>query len=122
MNTNVPRIGQLVRLLGSHVDGEVLAAARALARTLAAHDLDFHDLATAAIDGFSRLCRQGCEPLTPWQQTAQWCLRYGLRLLRTAETDFLRSMSTWPHEPTIKQAHWLSAIAAALGYGRAADK
>jgi hypothetical protein len=35
-----PRIGQLIRLLGSNQDGEVVAAARALGRTLASVNAD----------------------------------------------------------------------------------
>ncbi len=40
-----PRIGALLRMLGSDHDGEALGAARALQRTLGGVGLDFHDLA-----------------------------------------------------------------------------
>lgn len=45
-----PRIPQLVRLLASDSDGEVVAAARALRRTLASVSMDMNDLA-ARLEG-----------------------------------------------------------------------
>ena len=42
-----PRVGALLRLLGSDVDGEALGAARALRRTLGGVGLDLHALADA---------------------------------------------------------------------------
>jgi hypothetical protein len=43
--TILPRVGALLRLLGSDQDGEALGAARALGRTLSAAGLDLHALA-----------------------------------------------------------------------------
>lgn len=43
----LPRVGALLRLLGSDQDGEALGAARALGRTLQSAGLDFHALADA---------------------------------------------------------------------------
>ena len=43
--TILPRVGALLRLLGSDQDGEALGAARALGRTLSASGLDLHALA-----------------------------------------------------------------------------
>lgn len=43
--TILPRVGALLRLLGSDQDGEALGAARALGRTLSAAGLDMHALA-----------------------------------------------------------------------------
>ena len=45
--TITPRIGALVRMLSSPVDGEALNAVRALDRTLAGAGLTMHDLAEA---------------------------------------------------------------------------
>ena len=42
-----PKLDKLLPLLASDKDGEVVAAARAVGRTLAAAGLDFHDLAAA---------------------------------------------------------------------------
>ena len=44
-STILPRVGALLRLLGSDQDGEALGAARALGRTLSAAGLDLHALA-----------------------------------------------------------------------------
>ena len=44
-STILPRVGALLRLLGSDQDGEALGAARALGRTLSASGLDLHALA-----------------------------------------------------------------------------
>ena len=41
-----PALAKLIRLLASDVDGEVLAAVRALGRALKASGCDFHDLAS----------------------------------------------------------------------------
>ena len=41
----LPRLGQLIRMLASDQDGEALAAARALSRTLVADGKSLHDLA-----------------------------------------------------------------------------
>ena len=45
--TCTTKLAKLVPLLGSDRDGEVLAAARAIGRTLAASGADFHDLVLA---------------------------------------------------------------------------
>jgi hypothetical protein len=45
------QLGKLVRLLSSNKDGEVLAAAHAIKRTLATRGLDFHNLAAAVETG-----------------------------------------------------------------------
>ena len=47
----LPRLGQLIRMLASDQDGEALAAARALGRTLKADGATFHDLAEAVEAG-----------------------------------------------------------------------
>lgn len=43
----LPRVGSLLRLLGSDQDHEALGAVRALRRTLSGVGLDLHDLASA---------------------------------------------------------------------------
>src|SRR5262245_8641080 len=80
------RLRRLVLMLSSAHDGEIIAAAAAIGRTLAAAGLDWHALAdtvTAAPpadgsarppDGASRCRRQ-----------ATWCLRHGDRLLNERE-------------------------------------
>ena len=41
----LPRIGQLIRMLGSNQDHEAMAAVRAIGKTLVGQGLTFHDLA-----------------------------------------------------------------------------
>lgn len=117
-----PRLVPLVRMLGSPVDGEALAACRAIGRTLDTAGLDFHDLADvverAALPVVVDQPRQEASPapeLKPWQLTAMACIRAGMGRLKPMELDFLRGMVHWPGEPSEKQARWLDAIASALG-------
>jgi hypothetical protein len=52
--TVAPQLGKIIRLLSSPVEGEVIAAAAAIRRTLASHNLDFHDLAEAVDAGLQQ--------------------------------------------------------------------
>src|SRR5271165_2052604 len=85
-----PRIGQLIRLLGSDQDGEVVAAARALGRTLASVGADFHTLAdvversennrsSGSTDyrGSAPAAHHKCDD---WRSVAQWLIDSGARL------------------------------------------
>lgn len=117
-----PKLGPLVRMLGSPVDGEALAACRAIGRTLDNAGCDFHDLAEvvefAALPVVVETPRQEAAPapeLKPWQVLAMSCIRAGTGQLKPVELDFLRGMVHWPGEPSDKQSRWLSAIASALG-------
>jgi hypothetical protein len=117
-----PKIAPLVRMLGSPVDGEALAACRAIGRTLDTAGMDFHDLAEvverAALPLVVDRPRQEASPapeLKPWQILAMNCIRLGTGGLKPAELDFLRGMVHWPGEPSEKQTRWLDAIASALG-------
>jgi len=66
------RLAQLVRLLSSPVDGEVVAAARALTRTLAAHKLTIHDLATLVEGG---TVSRAVAPVEHWRDKLDACLQ-----------------------------------------------
>ena len=58
MTTLVPRrLGKTIALLGSPVDGEALAAARALGRLLEAAGMDHHDLAALVSAEMDRRAR-----------------------------------------------------------------
>ncbi len=116
------KIVPLVRMLGSPVDGEALAACRAIGRTLDTAGMDFHDLADvverAALPVVVDKSLEEPAPapeLKPWQSTAMNCIRAGMGRLKPAELDFLRGMVHWPGAPSDKQARWLSAIASGLG-------
>ena len=58
------KIAKLIRLLGSDKPGEVIAAAAALKRMLAASGKDLHDLAAAAVAGL--------RPAPPQRQVQVW--------------------------------------------------
>src|SRR5262245_57812478 len=92
------RAGQLVRLLGSDRDGEVLNACRALGRVLRAAGRDWHwlgDLAEKHIALPAAAAR-------PWQALAADLLRRGAGSLTEREAQFLNSMVTWRRQPTPK--------------------
>jgi hypothetical protein len=97
-----PRVGQLIRMLGSDRDGEVLSAVRALGRTLRSVDRDFHDLA-AVIERETAAPRGSDHRLM-----AVWLLKSGS--LSAKEQLFVRQMSAWRSEPSEKQAAWLLSI------------
>jgi hypothetical protein len=104
-----PRLGQLIRLLGSDRDGEVVAAARALKRTLATAGQDFHDLAV----GIERLAAGAQtarrEVAVDWRAIAQWLVEHRARLT-PKEQIFVRDMTNWGAEPTERQFAWLLAL------------
>jgi hypothetical protein len=133
------KIGKLIRLLSSTKDGEVVAAAHALVRTLEANKLDIHalaqrieagggfdeDLAHAAYsDGFkagmrtAAAQRQQGSASGPqvdwWVKMARACQRQPDRLSERQE-DFVNQMARRTFEPTEKQARWLRGIFNKLG-------
>jgi hypothetical protein len=58
------QLGKLVRLLASDKDGEVIAAAAAIKRTLASRDRDIHDLADAVDAGLQQRSISKANPLS----------------------------------------------------------
>jgi hypothetical protein len=100
-----PRIGQLIRLLGSNQDGEVVAAARALGRTLASVNADFHSLAAAIERSEPALTSRRQN----WRAVARWLIESGARF-NEKEQAFVREMTTWPGELTERQEAWLRRI------------
>jgi len=111
-----PRIGQLIRLLGSDQDGEVVAAARALSRTLASVGADFHDLANtversahiSAVVGNSYN-----EPAAHYEcdhrAIARWLLNSGARL-SPKEFAFVVDMAHRFGSLSERQEAWLQGI------------
>jgi hypothetical protein len=102
------KLAKLVRLLSSDKDGEVLAAAAAIRRTLAAEGSDIHALADA-------LCRRPPPPPAPreddWHSMACECQAHSERLSER-EQGFVDDMVEWTafREPTEKQQAWLLSI------------
>lgn len=82
-----PKLGKFVRLLGSDNDGEVVAAARALVRTLTAQGCDLHDLAKHVEAGERVVYRDrviyrdpapaakpcASQDTTDWPSIIKWC-------------------------------------------------
>lgn len=103
------RLGALIRLLGSDQDGEVLAAARALARVLEATGSDLHALA----DAVERLAIAPATstPSGDWQYVAGRVLAVAGDELSQRERSFLRQMRFWHGAPSGKQLTWLWDIA-----------
>jgi hypothetical protein len=99
-----PRIGQLIRLLGSDQDGEVVAAARALGRTLASVNEDFHSLATI-VERSAPAARQ-CDD---HRAMARWILNSGARLT-PKEWAFVADMANRFGSLSERQEAWLLAI------------
>jgi hypothetical protein len=142
------KLGTFIRLLASDRDGEVVAAARAIVRTLKADGNDIHSLAER-VEGASggkltdaemrRLYDRGyqdgvraaenkfhCDDdfrdanATPtWHSMATWCQRHSARL-GSREREFIDQMAerTVWREPTEKQGKWLKSIWHRLGGGR----
>src|SRR5262249_37574836 len=57
------KLGKLIRLLSSDKDGEVLAAARAIGRTLDSEKLTIHDLAEGLASGGTKFTERDAEEI-----------------------------------------------------------
>lgn len=121
-----PAVAKLIRLLASDVDGEVLAAVRALGRALKASGCDFHDLAgiveapatapsgggrteTGFRDHFGGDDGDPVETELPWEIMVDACIDQ-LDWFTSKEQQFLQSMQHWYGTPTPKQLEWLVAL------------
>jgi hypothetical protein len=113
MSTLAPiadRLSKLMRMLTSDSDGEVVAAARSINRTLKSAGLDIHVLA-AVIE------RGGVGNASPegpaWYSVACECAAHPERLRSEKERAFIADMVVWTKlggEPTERQAQWLRSI------------
>jgi hypothetical protein len=114
LTTVAPRLSQLIRLLGSDRDGEVVAAARAIQRTLATVGQDFHDLADVVESAPERSPpgqepahhHRGCED---HRAMARWLLNRGARL-SPKEWSFVADMAKRFGSLSERQEAWLLAI------------
>lgn len=102
-----PKLGKFVRLLGSDSDGEVVAAARALVRTLTAQGCDLHDLARHVEAGERVVYRdrvvyrepppasKPCAPqyATDWSAITKWCRVSDKGRLTSWERQFIASVA-----------------------------
>ena len=109
------KLAKLVRLLSSDKDGEVLAAASAIKRTLAAEGSDIHALADT-------LCRPEPQHRPRYEDDNDWhrisceCQVHSERF-SPREQDFVADMVRWSafRAPTEKQQAWLLSIHGRVG-------
>jgi hypothetical protein len=117
------KIGKLLALLSSDIDGEVLAAARSIDRTLKASGADIHVLVRQITAPGVVVIHGGPdnddepEPQS-WRDLARWCRDHDGGCLSSAERKFVVDMANrlvLGGKPTEKQASWLRAIYVRLG-------
>jgi len=118
-----PKLAKLIPLLSSDKDGEVVATARAIGRTLKNAGLDFHTLAHALEEPEPKVVviyrdrpSATTEPDT-WAALAKWCRDNDRGALNPKEREFVRDLAprlVCDGEPSEKQAAWLRAIYAKL--------
>jgi len=139
------KLGKMIRMLASDCDGDVIAAARAIRRTLRGEGLDIHALAEgieepnggalteaemrklydAGYDAGLRAAEDkhhgaadfaNVDGTLSWHQMALWCQRHSSRL-RAKEQEFVNDMAsrTVWREPTQRQGRWLKSIFYRLG-------
>jgi hypothetical protein len=95
---------ELVLLLSSDQDGEVVGAARAIDRALRSAGYDWHDLA-GLVDG-APVSDDNKSP--NWRLMREFCLQRA-HLLRSREHQFVTGLGNWHGNLTEKQMNWLVA-------------
>lgn len=105
------KLTQLVLMLSSEHDGEIVAAAKAIGRSLQADGKDWHWLGDL-IEGRLPPPAQDKNPLHDilWQEGVEAVLAVYGNHLSDREEEFLVNMSSWYGEPTAKQRKWLVDI------------
>jgi hypothetical protein len=103
------KIAPFIKLLASDADGEVLAAARALRRTLTSHGLDLHALADRVVDGPPL---RDDEMRAIWNQAIEWHMANEAATRAAAEPEpagLFTSVRTVerPLEPGVNGYSWL---------------
>jgi hypothetical protein len=143
---NAEKIGKLIKMLSSSSDGEIVAAARALMRTLAQEGADIHDLAARVEGGklskadmqriYDQAYRDGKEAATASAAETNAGFHsvdlptfHGMACeiqhkangrLSEKEQGFVDDMVRWCayREPSEKQAKWLHALYCKIGRHR----
>jgi hypothetical protein len=121
-----PKLAKLLPMLATSHDGEVVATARAIGRTLQSAGLDWHSLA-AAITTPPAVRTVEREPYKPsddywdgmdpndWHGMACWCREFDCGRLTPREQQFIWDMASplrfrRGQKPSAKQHDWLRAI------------
>jgi citrate synthase len=115
---NADRVGKLIRMLSSPNDGEVVAAARALMRTLESEGNDIHDLAARVEGGGRREAKAATANAVPsFYDMACEIERKANGCLSEKDQTFVADMVRWcaRREPSEKQAKWLHSIYCRIG-------
>jgi len=137
------KLEKLLKLaLGSDRDGEVIAAARAIQRTLSSAGSDIHELAERIRGGKlseaeirkiydagyeagkdEGAVEKGFSDTTAgpsWLQMAQYCAEHDNGRLTPREREFVDDMTRWctRREPTEKQGKWLHLLYVRIGRRR----
>jgi hypothetical protein len=127
------QVAKLIPRLASDQDGEVVAAARALDRTLKGAGLDLHALAAVVekppeVREVVVYRERSAEPQpwpswrysrqeTTWSEIARWCRDNDRGRLSPKERGFVNDMAArlvMNGQPTERQAEWLRGIHAKL--------
>jgi hypothetical protein len=116
-DATIERVAKLFPRLASNFDGEVVAVARAIQRTLQADGADFHDLMVRLLPA----PRLAPEQVADEWSAETWRLWCGAHVsdtrLNERDRSFLRSMADClkKHEPSTAQLKWLRDIVEKLG-------
>jgi hypothetical protein len=111
-----PKLAKLIPLLSSDKDGEVLATARAIDRTLRGAGLDLHALAAQlGAEPETRIVDREPPQRDPqtWGEVARWCRDTERGRLADHERRFVRDMAArlvCGGSPTERQGAWLRAL------------
>jgi len=121
-----PKLQKLVPLLASNHDGEVVATARAIGRTLQGAGLDWHHLAQALTmplpqpkpAGAARWSADDAKPdhdPADWHGMAKWARDHDDGRLSDRERRFITDMAAplqmrRGFKPSAKQLDWLTSI------------
>jgi hypothetical protein len=111
------RLGKAVTLLGSPVDGEVLAAVRAVGRTLEAAGMDWHALAALVTGETVRMTRPAftfatLPPRTARKQMSFLAWRPGVSPAERARLELLRAKLLGARKLSLSgtEIEWLDAL------------
>lgn len=107
------KLRKLVPLLGSDKEGEVVAAAQAIVRTLNGLGLDLHDVAEAVQDRYQPPDIELAKTWSDWAEIARWCRDHHRGLLAERERGFVDNMTRPPagyRAPSEGQQKWLRDI------------
>jgi len=128
------RVAMLIPRLSSDFDGEIVATVKAIGRTLATENQDWHSLADIIREpGNSVPARSpkqapqpkrttpSAPPMSDWRKVLRHCELYGIGCLSERDIEFIDTLArTKPRNLSLRQAAWLGGIAARLGMRGAA--